>query len=371
MDARLLTRIDPQDIRLGSPTRVDIFDSGGNLFLARGATVYRADTVERLQDEGYKVANAKTSTGRPQEAVFLRIGDIADKLVEFELALSTEGSITSFVHKYRSLAQAILQCCDEDADAALAQSYLDYHHPYSVLHHILVAVVVSVLSKVRGWNDADRNSLVAAALTHDIGAIAMRSELGGAASLDEAQRAFVREHPEAGVQQLEKLGVSDALWLEAVQQHHEHIDGSGYPIGTRSKLHSAASLMTVADSFAAMMRPRPYRERLLGKAILDDLRQHAGTRYDPAQVEAIATYIGNYHAGSIVRLLNGDMAVVTRHNPDKPETPDLLLIATSGDQPMEKPYAIDSTDPECAIVSALHPEVSLRFRTMVNKSWRG
>jgi len=372
MNATQLVRVDPHDVRVGEPTRVDIFSAEGQLLLGRGSTVYRADNVERLQDNGFKIA--APLLGKPAllpEPVFQRMGELADRLTEMESTLVAGQGLASFSFKVQALAKAAIQCCDEDFNAALAQSYLDHHHPYSVVHHILVAMVVSVLSRTCGWSEADRVSLVAAALSHDIGAIALRQALGQAASLDEEQRKVVRAHPERGVHMLGELGVRDALWLQAVQDHHERVDGSGYPQGICLSAQSAGALMAVADGFAAMMRPRPYRDRKLGPVILDDLRLHAGTWYEPSLVEAVATHIGLYHAGSIVRLANGDMAVVTRHLPDRPAYPELLLIADSGDQPMEKPYPIDSTDPEFAIVTALHPEISLGFRNLVNKSWNG
>ena len=372
MNATQLVRVDPHDVRVGEPTRVDIFSAEGQLLLGRGSTVYRADNVERLQDNGFKIA--APLHGKPAlmpEPVFQRMGELADRLTEMESTLVAGQGLASFSFKVQALAKAAIQCCDEDFNAALAQSYLDHHHPYSVVHHILVAMVVSVLSRTCGWSEADRVSLVAAALSHDIGAIALRQALGQAASLDEEQRKVVQAHPERGVHMLGELGVRDALWLQAVQDHHERVDGSGYPQGICLSAQSAGALMAVADGFAAMMRPRPYRDRKLGPVILDDLRLHAGTWYEPSLVEAVATHIGLYHAGSIVRLANGDMAVVTRHLPDRPAYPELLLIADSGDQPMEKPYPIDSTDPEFAIVTALHPEISLGFRNLVNKSWNG
>lgn len=372
MNATHFVRVDPHDVRVGLPTRVDIFDAEGHLLLGRGSTVHRADNVERLQESGFKIA-ATPHNRNPHlpDPVFQRIGVLADKLMEMEDTLVAGQGLPSLTFKVQALAKTAIQCCDEDSNAALAQAYLDHHHPYSVVHHVLVAMVVSVLSQVRGWSGADRVSLVAAALSHDIGAIALRQALGQAASLDEEQRKVVRAHPERGVHMLGELGVHDVLWLEAVRDHHEHVDGSGYPQGICLGAQSAGALMAVADGFAAMVRPRPYRDRKLGPVILDDLRQHAGTWYEPSLVEVVAAHIGPYHAGSIVRLANGDMAVVTRHLPDRPAYPELLLIADNGDQPMEKPYPIDSTDPEFAIVSALHPEVSLRFRNMVNKSWGG
>ncbi len=370
MNAPQLVRVDPLDVRLGLPTRVDIFDAEGQLLLARGSTVCREDSVERLQEAGFKIeAPPQGRIPRRIEPVFQRMAALADTVTQMENSLAAGQGLPSFPFKVQALAQTVIGCCDEDCNAALAQAYLDHHHAYSVLHHVLVAIGVCALS--RGWSDAERISLAAAALSHDIGALALRQALGQAASLDEAQRKVVREHPDQGVHMLGALGVRDALWLQAVQDHHEHIDGSGYPRGICLGMRTAGALMAVADGFAAMVRPRPYRDRKLGTAILDDLRLHAGTWYDPSQVEAIAACFGPCHAGSIVRLANGDMAVVTHHRPDRPGQPELMLIASSGDQPMEKPCAIDVTDPDCAITAVLHPEISLRFRGMVNKSWGG
>jgi HD-GYP domain-containing protein (c-di-GMP phosphodiesterase class II) len=365
-----LLRIDPLDIRVGVPTRVDIFGADGQLLLARGSTVHREDSVERLQESGFKMAAPAQGRGaRRPDPVFQRMDALADVVTDMERALLEESGLPSFASKVQALAQSVIACCDEDHNAALAQAYLDHHHPYSVLHHVLVGIGVGVLSRSEGWSDADRLSLVAAALSHDIGALALRQALGQAASLDEEQRTLVREHPDRGVQMLDGLGVRDALWLRAVQDHHERMDGSGYPQGLCLDGNAAGALMAVADGYAAMLRPRPYRERKLSLSVLDDLRKHAGTWYDTRKVQAIADCFGTYHAGSIVRLASGQMAVVTRHVPERPEQPDMMLIAVGDDHPMERPSPIDAADPDHAIVAALQPEISLRFRSMVNKCW--
>ena len=87
-----------------------------------------------------------------------------------------------------------------------------------------------MLTKVFGWSGTDRMSLVAAALTHDLGALPLRDSLGQSAPLDATQKSLLHQHPTTGIQLLTQFGVTDALWLQAVQDHHEHIDGSGYPV---------------------------------------------------------------------------------------------------------------------------------------------
>ncbi len=77
---------------------------------------------------------------------------------------------------------------------------------------------------------------------------------------------------------------------------------------------------------------------------------------------------GNQHQVGLFGSL-WHMAGDHRHVPERPEQPDMMLIAVGGDHPMERPSPIDAADPDHAIVAALQPEISLRFRSMVNKCW--
>lgn len=371
MNARHLVRIEPHHVQIDMPVLLDIYSSEGKLLLGRGLAVHRLEIVDRLHQEGFKLANGSVGIAAVRDPVFRRIGAVADQLNPIERALDEHHGIDSFVSRIQSLAQTVLDCCDEDSDAALAQPYLNCYHPYSVLHHILVAVIVTVLSKAQEWSDSERLSLTCAALTHDLGVLSGQAELAHAGPLTAAQRVFVHGHSLGAVELLKSLGVRDPLWLQAVLQHHETLDGSGYPSGVCIGLHSPAALMSVSDGFAAMMRPRAYRNRKLGNDIIEDLRAHAGSLYSPVLVEALATHIGSYHAGSILRLVSGDMAVVTRHRYETPLTPDLTVLASCGDQPLERPYGVDSADPEFAIKTVLHPEISLSFRNVVNRVWGG
>lgn len=364
-----LVPIAPQDVRLGLPTHLDIYRASGQMFLVRGTAVERSDTLARLHAEGFKLAHPGYSNAALQKPVNQHIVDIANKLLLFERDLQAGRPLGAISLKFRAMAQDVIRCCDEDADAALARLYLDYHYPYSVLHHLLVAVVISVLTRTLGWIGSTRMSLVAAALTHDLGALPLRHAVDACATMNEEQAQKMQQHPNASMQLLAHHGVNDAVWLQAVREHHECIDGSGYPCGIAVAPDSGPSLMAVADSFASMLRPRPYRERKLGPSILQDLRQHQHTRYAPAPIDAIATHIGDYHAGSIVRLVNGDMAVVTHHRPRQPQTPAMLVLADHRNQPYDTPYAVDSGRADFAIVTALEPELCRRFHTKVCQSW--
>ena len=68
MNATQLVRVGPHDVRVGVPTRVDIFSAEGQLLLGRGSTVYRADNVERLQDSGFKIGASADGAARARQS---------------------------------------------------------------------------------------------------------------------------------------------------------------------------------------------------------------------------------------------------------------------------------------------------------------
>jgi HD-GYP domain-containing protein (c-di-GMP phosphodiesterase class II) len=74
----------------------------------------------------------------------------------------------------------------------------------------------------------------------------------------------------------------------AVRGHHERLDGRGYPDGlAASKIPLAARIVSVADSFNAMIGNRPYRQPMRPATALEELKRHAGTQFDPEVIEAM------------------------------------------------------------------------------------
>jgi HD-GYP domain-containing protein (c-di-GMP phosphodiesterase class II) len=97
---------------------------------------------------------------------------------------------------------------------------------------------------------------------------------------------IIRTHPEVAYEILRKI---DFPWpvAQAVLQHHERCDGSGYPRGiSREKIILEARVLAVADVVEAMSSHRPYRAALGTEKALEDVAAHKGTLYDPMIVEA-------------------------------------------------------------------------------------
>ncbi|GAH90174.1 unnamed protein product [marine sediment metagenome] len=129
------------------------------------------------------------------------------------------------------------------------------------------------------------NKLIAA-LVHDIGKINIPAEiLSKPSKLNEMELSLIKNHPKTGYDILKTI---DFPWPVAriVLQHHERLDGSGYPQGLKGKkILLEAKIMGVADVVEAMSSHRPYRPSLGIDKALEEISQNRGIFYDPEVVD--------------------------------------------------------------------------------------
>ncbi|GAB4282707.1 MAG: HD-GYP domain-containing protein [Coriobacteriia bacterium] len=162
--------------------------------------------------------------------------------------------------------------------------------PYTKGHSERVAKYATMIAEHLGWSHEDARRLEYAALLHDVGKLAVpTTTLMKPGTLDEAEYAGVRAHPEVGahiVRSVESLGDVAAL----VSGHHERPDGAGYPLGLRGQeIPIGSRVLAVADAFDAMTSHRAYRDALPFREACEELRRCAGTQFDPLVVEALVT----------------------------------------------------------------------------------
>lgn len=160
-------------------------------------------------------------------------------------------------------------------------------------HSLRVADTAVRLGMIIGLSESELFQLRIGAMLHDIGKLTIPENLiMKKGLLTEEERAVLETHPRAGARLLEPMeryaGASSV-----VMQHHERIDGSGYPLGLRGRQISLnARIVAVADTFDAIVSPRAYH---LGKPphiALREIRKLTGTWYDPAVVDALEIMLG-------------------------------------------------------------------------------
>ena len=159
-------------------------------------------------------------------------------------------------------------------------------HPCEKEHSERVAVYNSALAAAIGTEESKLGSLKDAALMHDIGKITIPGELlCKPAKLTEEEFEIVKQHPVIGYRILKGLdGYSQ--YAKALLYHHERWDGTGYPMGLKGeRIPVFSRVLAIADAYETMTSERPYRVRRTREEAIEELRNNAGTQFDPRLVE--------------------------------------------------------------------------------------
>jgi putative nucleotidyltransferase with HDIG domain len=159
--------------------------------------------------------------------------------------------------------------------------------PDTVVHSVQVATIAVELARALGVEDERLGALRTAAKLHDIGKIGVPDAiLNKPGRLNEHEFRIVQTHPLVGAELLRAWGLDVAA--EFVAQHHERLDGSGYPARLAGDdIALEARIIHVADAYVAMTLDRPYRKAMTPKAACEELQRHSGSQFDAAVVEAL------------------------------------------------------------------------------------
>jgi PAS domain S-box-containing protein len=166
-------------------------------------------------------------------------------------------------------------------------SIIEIRDPYTSGHQRRVAKLACAIASRMGLSQGEIQGIHLAGVVHDMGKISIPSEiLSKPGRLNEIEYSLIKMHPQAGYEILKEI---DFPWpiAQIVRQHHERMDGSGYPQGLKGdEILLEARILAVADVLEAMASHRPYRPGLGIKVALKTLAEGRGTQFDPQVVDA-------------------------------------------------------------------------------------
>jgi len=160
---------------------------------------------------------------------------------------------------------------------------------YTSGHQQRVAALSVMIARDMGLDEHTIHHLNIAASLHDIGKLYIPLDiLSQPSRLNDIQRLLVMNHSEAGYDMVKNIPFEGPI-AQIIEQHHERIDGSGYPLGLKGdSILLEARILAVADTVEAMAAARPYRPALGVDRALEEIRSNAGKLYDPEVVEVCA-----------------------------------------------------------------------------------
>jgi len=246
-----------------------------------------------------------------------------------------ESVYTRFVTKteidYRELierSRGLYEAAGEDRRFLLrAQALVPQHKNYLVSHAVRSAVYSVILGGELKLAPFRLIELVAAAILHEIGMVRLPPQLYMAGrQLSPPERKAITTHPVIGFNLLKEREVPLAVCLAALE-HHERLNGSGYPRGlTGEKISLYSRIIMVACSYDAVTAARPYKEAKDGYSGMVDILKNEGKQYDDAVIRALVYSLSIYPIGTRVLLTSGKPAIVVDVNPENPRYPVVQVL---------------------------------------------
>jgi len=266
-DATLVfDRIHPDDIER---VKESIYESANQLSL------WRCDYRVLLPRQGMRWLSGFARPEKLDDQSILWHGFIEDsterKQIEYELAEHT--------HRLELSMKGTLE---------VISRMIDVRDPYTAGHERRVAAIAKVIGQAMGMSNADADVLELAGMVHDIGKIAIPSDiLTKPTRLTDIEMDLVKTHAQAGYDIVQGIPLPPVI-ATSILQHHERINGSGYPNGLKGdNIILEAKILGVADVLESMASHRPYRPALGTKAALEELKVNSGILYDEEIVKTV------------------------------------------------------------------------------------
>ena len=163
---------------------------------------------------------------------------------------------------------------------------VEMRDPYTAGHQHRVADLATAMAKEMNLEDQQVEQINMAAIIHDIGKIYVPPIiLSKPGKLTDIELRLVRTHASSGYDIIKNFDFPSSF-AKSILQHHERMDGSGYPQGLKAKdICVEAKILAIADVVEAMASPRPYRPALGINKALEEIELHKNVKYDPAIVD--------------------------------------------------------------------------------------
>lgn len=265
-------------------------------------------------------------------------------------------SVHEFPHKWqqvftdrqlgRQLRQVLSRMADElrgcrSAMNLLADACASDHYIFS--HSFNVTLYGTALAIKSGFSEREVLEIGIGAMMHDIGKMAIPDDiLKKPDRLTPDEYEVMKKHAEYGFELLRRQEDIPLLAAHCAYQHHERLDGTGYPRGLKGgEIHPYAQLVTVCDVFDALTTHRIYRPPLLPHEAMEKLFAGTDTLFAKTFVEGMRDTISLYPLGLSVTLNTGESGVVVDSNKGMPSRPIVRILYDENGEPVALPYEYD------------------------------
>lgn len=318
-----------KDCKAGMYLGEDIINNKGVVFLGSGTrlTDKHLSSLVNIGVETVYIASPKRTEELDNDVILF------DKQLNFEF----KKTIDSFKNVYQNVRmgnQILLEELKENISPLVSRvltnnnilgnlRMIEVADEYTYKHSINVGMISSMIGKWMGYSQVELMDVALAGMLHDIGKSKIPMDIiNKPARLTPEELEIIKTHPRAGYEILSESKEVNFDVLFGVLEHHEWIDGKGYPAGSSGKkIHEFARIVAVADVFDAMTSNRSYKGKISPFKAADIVMEESAAHLDPEIVQLFLSRIAQFYVGNKVQLNTGELGeivMVNRYNLTRP-----------------------------------------------------
>ena len=343
--------VSTNSLKPGKKLAKSVFNDNGQTLISEGVPLTER-MIKRLNELGITfvyIQDGRTNDIEPSQPISSKLRSMAietieNMFVEFqnEKTLSKSFVVEKTTRHLTKLIRSVLFEVKNSKELITLLSDVYTYDNYIFTHSLHVTLYTLAIGSELKLTEKQLEILGLGAILHDVGKMNVPVEiLLKPGRLTDDEYIEVKRHTEYGFQLLRNVSTVPLVAAHCAYQHHERIDGSGYPRGiTGEEIHHFAKVLAVADVFDAVTSNRVYRRAMLPHEGLEILYSGVGTLFDTKIVEAFRRAVVIYPVGLTVYLNDGRKGVVSKQNQGLSERP-VIRILEENEQELEIPYEVD------------------------------
>lgn len=339
------------DLEVDSVLAKDVLNSSGMLLLKAGTKISRqyikvlkknVVLLVYIEDDLLADINTDEVLDGLKETAIQKVPDIFDKIVSGNYVESIEA-----LKPIENIIDHVITEGEVNTNLFEVRTFDDYTY----IHCVDTCIMSTFLGLSIGYEREKLKKLGTAAVLHDIGKTKIKHEIiNKRGKLTKAECEEIRKHPLYGRQILSEMKEFDDEVINGVAQHHERVDGKGYPDGLYgSEISDFAKIISICDVFTAVSANRSYRNRFDPREAYELILSGADVMFDKEMVQEFRNTFFVYPLGCHVKLSNGIDGYVAKQNKFFPDRPVIRVINNE----TEYSYEIDLLDNNSVTVDSI------------------
>lgn len=302
---------------------------------------------------------------------FVRAQQLHSQALESARALTemvATGISESNVHHIQTILEESIESLKRNENALLSLIKLKAVDEYTFAHCVNVAILAVVLGRRLHVHERSLPDLAMAGFFHDIGKLLIPPEiLNYPGKLFGKQMDIMRSHVQLGSLFLQNYPQIPMIVKIGAIEHHERHGGTGYPLQKKGDdISLVGKILAIVDVYDALSSKRCYKGALSPVTCLSILYKDKENEYATGFVEALIAALGVYPTGSLIKLSNSYLAVVTEQNDESPLKPKVVTLVDAFGDKVTHPKLLDLTVHRN--ISIVEPVITLPFKVDVEQA---